>query len=48
MGPMENFLVVQWLGLLVFTTNGPGSVPSWGTEIPRATPPEKKDVESMT
>ena len=32
----ENSLLVQWLGLLVFTAEGPGSIPSWGTKIPQA------------
>ena len=39
---MGNFLVVQWLGLHVFTTEGLGSIPGRGTKIPQATQPEKK------
>ena len=29
-------LVVQWLGLGIFTTVAPGSIPGYGTKIPRA------------
>ena len=29
-------LVVQWLGLHIFTAKGPGSVPGQGTKIPQA------------
>ena len=28
--------VAQWLGLRASTAGGPGSIPSWGTEIPHA------------
>ena len=31
-----NFLAVQWLGLGIFTAEGTGSVPGWGTNIPQA------------
>ena len=31
-----NSLVVQWLELQTFTTEGVGSVPDWGTKIPQA------------
>ena len=31
-----NFLVVQWLGLCTFTTEGTGSIPGWGNKIPQA------------
>ena len=34
----------QWLGLPVFTANGPGSIPGQGTKIPRATTWSKKKV----
>ena len=30
-----NWLVVQWSGLGAFTVMGLGSVPDWGTEIPK-------------
>ena len=33
---VENFLVVQWLGLGTFTALGPDSIPSWGTKTPQA------------
>ena len=32
----ESSLLVQWLGLLAFTAEGLGSIPSWGTKIPQA------------
>ena len=31
-----NFPAVQWLGLGTFTAEAPGSIPGWGTKIPRA------------
>ena len=31
-----NSLVVQWLGLIAFTAEGPGSFPGRGTKIPQA------------
>ena len=31
-----NSLVVQWLGLHIFTAEGLGSFPAWGTKIPPA------------
>ena len=37
-----NSLAVQWLGLGALTAEGPGSIPSRGTKIPRATRPKKK------
>ena len=42
-----NSLVLQWLGLGVFTAGGPGSVPDRETKIPQAVwhgppPPQKK------
>ena len=33
---MGNSLVVQWLGLRTFTTEGTGSIPGWGNKIPQA------------
>ena len=33
---MGNSLVVQWLGLGTFTTEGLGSIPGWGTKILKA------------
>ena len=30
-----NSLVIQWLGLCVFTLKGRGSAPGWGTKIPQ-------------
>ena len=30
-----NSLVVQWLGLLIFTAKGPGSISGWVTKIPQ-------------
>ena len=41
-----NSLVVQWLGLCVFTAEGTGSIPGWGTKIPAsgvAKPKRKKE-----
>ena len=29
-----NSLVVQWLGLCILTTEGPGSIPGQGSKIP--------------
>ena len=29
----ESFLIVHWLGLCIFTAEGPGSIPGWGTKI---------------
>ena len=41
-----NSLVVQWLGLYTFTTEGMGLIPGWGTKIPRAVVrPKKKKKE---
>lgn len=31
-----DFPGVQWLGLCVFSADGPGSTPHWGTRIPQA------------
>ena len=36
-----NSLVVQWLGLQAFTSEGPGSVTGRGTKILQATWPKK-------
>ena len=33
---MGDSLVVHWLGLRVLAAEGPGSIPDWGTKIPRA------------
>ena len=33
---MGNSLVVLWLGFCAFTAEGPDSIPSRGTKIPRA------------
>ena len=30
-----NSLVVQWVGLCILTTEGSGSIPGWGTNIPQ-------------
>lgn len=35
-------MVVQWLGLYTSTTEGVGSIPGWGTKIPRAMGSQKK------
>ena len=35
-------MVVQWLGLYTSTAEGVGSIPGWGTEIPRAVGGQKK------
>ena len=44
-------LTVQWLGLLTFTAEGPGSIPGRGTKIPQATwcasPPPKKKIKKI-
>ena len=37
-----NFLVVQWLGLCSFIAKGPG----WGTKIPQAAWPKKKQNQT--
>ena len=34
--PCGNSLAVQWLGLCILTTKGPGLTPGWGTKIPQA------------
>lgn len=34
--PLENCLVVLWLGFHSFTAEGPGSNPGQGTKIPQA------------
>ena len=31
-----NSLAVHWLGLRAFTAKGLGSIPGWGTKIPKA------------
>ena len=31
-----NSLAVQWLGLHAFTAEGEGSIPGWGTRVPKA------------
>ena len=33
---MGKSLVVLWLGFCAFNAEGPDSIPSWGTKIPRA------------
>ena len=33
---MANSLVVQWLGLVAFTTEDLGKIPGWGTKILKA------------
>ena len=33
---MRNSQAVQWLGRLIFTAKGPGSIPGWGTKIPQS------------
>ena len=33
---LGNSLVVQWLGLHIFTASGLGSIPGQGTKIPQA------------
>ena len=33
---LGNSLAVQWLGLRAFTSEGLGSIPGWGTNIPEA------------
>ena len=38
---LGNSLVVQWLGLCVFTAKGPGSIPGQGTKIPQAMQPSQ-------
>ena len=35
-------MVVQWLGLYTSTAEGVGSIPGWGTKIPRAVGSQKK------
>ena len=32
---LDNSLVVQWLGFCAFATEGLGSIPGWGTQIPQ-------------
>ena len=36
-------LAVQWLRLLPCTAEGKGSIAGWGTKIPHAMPPKKKN-----
>ena len=36
------FLGVQWLRLQASTAGGVGSIPDWGTKIPRASQPVNK------
>ena len=38
-----NSLAVQWLGLCVFTAEGPGSIPGRGSKIPKAARQEKQN-----
>ena len=33
---LGNSLAVQWLGVCACTARGMGSIPGWGTKIPRA------------
>ena len=33
---LRNSLAVQWLELHAFTAEGAGSIPGWGTKIPKA------------
>ena len=44
----RNFLVVQWLRLLTFTTKSLGSIPGWGTKIPHAVPHNQIHTEECT
>ena len=39
---LGNSLAVQWLGLHAFTAEGAGSIPGWGTKIPKAVERSKK------
>ena len=39
---LEDFLMVQWLGLHAFTAKGLGSIPGWGTKAPQAVQCDKK------
>ena len=39
---LEDFLMVQWLGLHAFTAKGLGSIPGWGTKAPQAVQCGKK------
>ena len=41
-------VVVQWLGLYTSTAEGVGSIPGWGTEIPRAVGGQKKKRKHMS
>ena len=45
---MENFLVVQRLGLCDPTAGGLGSAPGWGVEIPQATQCSQKSEAGAT
>ena len=47
---LGNSLAVQWLGLNTFPARGRGSIPSWGTKIPRAmrlSQKKKKKIKSL-
>ena len=45
--PLGNSLAIQWLGLHAFTTEGPGSIPGWGTGIPQATRRSQKKKKKV-
>lgn len=38
-------MAIRWLGLHAFTVEGPGSVPSWGTQIAQAVRGGKKKTK---
>ena len=43
-----NSLVVQWVGLLGFLAEGPGSVPGGETETPQATCCSQREKQSLS
>ena len=44
---LENSLAVQRLGLCSLTAEGPGSIPCWGTKIPKATQSVQKEKKIL-
>ena len=42
-----NSMAVQWLGLSALTAEGQGSIPGWGTKIPRAKQSKKKGKKRL-
>ena len=45
---LGNYLTVQWLGLCTFTAVDLGSIPVWGSKIPKATQRDRKQEDWKT